>query len=186
MSTLHRMRGRDKLAAAALCAGSIVGCSVLFASTALASPAILTRGHAYCFYFWGHTFTGGMHLVAGGPRVITAGPSNYISGTGGKPQDTVVYVDCLTAAGRADGDAYVGLPRFVLGYSNGHYAFAEHVVVSHVKRLGSTDARTVTVSVSISGTVTTGSSATGAIKGTLRVTAPACLPKPLNMQFTGT
>ncbi|HVC24970.1 MAG TPA: hypothetical protein VND23_04375 [Acidimicrobiales bacterium] len=176
-----RQSGRSRAAA---CAGAICAGVVLLSTAAAASPATLTRGHAYCFYFFGHP-QGGMHLVAAGPRVISAGPSDYISGVGGKPQDTVVYVDCVDRAGNADGSAYVGLPRVVLKLSGGHFAFGEHVV-DHIRRLDSTDTSPLTVSVTLTGAVTAGSSSTGAIRGVLRVAAPGCLARPFASAYTGT
>jgi len=68
-----------------------------------ASIATLTPGHAYCYYFSSPGRYGGMHLVAATPTVIGAGPSNYISGVGGKPQDTVFYIDCASGTGRIGG-----------------------------------------------------------------------------------
>lgn len=177
-------RARGRLAKITAGAGAVAGCTVLLATTASASLPILTRGHPYCFYFYGKP-TGGMHLVAAGPRVLAAGPSNYISGTYGKPQDTVVYVDCVDAAGNADGSAYVGLPRVVLKVVHGHYSFAERVV-AHVHRLASADKRPLTVTVNLSGAVTATSSPVGSIVGALRVSAPSCLAHPFFSHFTGT
>lgn len=175
------LRGRGRaLALASATAAGLVAVS----SAAAASPAVLTVGHAYCYYFYGHP-QGGMHLVAAGPRVIAAGPSDYISGVGGKPQDTVVYVDCVDRAGNQDGAAYVGLPRIVLGFSGGRYSFAAHVV-RHVRRLESAVAVPLTVSVTVSGTVAASSSSTGEIRGVLRVSAPGCLNAPYVSAYTGT
>ncbi|MDA8290803.1 MAG: hypothetical protein M0Z33_03860 [Actinomycetota bacterium] len=168
-----------------LACGTAAAAGVLaLASAAAASPPVLTVGHAYCFYFYGHP-QGGMHLVAAGPRAIAAGPSDYISGVGGKPQDTVVYVDCVTRSGSPVGAAYVGLPRVALRLSAGHLVFAEHVV-RHVRRLDSASPVPLTVTVTVTGTVTTGSTATGAIHGVLRVSAPGCLAAPFASAYTGT
>src|SRR5665213_51222 len=75
--------------------GAQIGAVALFTVQASASLASLTPGHAYCYYFSGAGRSGGMHLVAANSHVIAAGPSNYISGTGGKAQDSVFYVDCV-------------------------------------------------------------------------------------------
>jgi len=145
-----------------------------------ASIATLTPGHAYCYYFSSPGRYGGMHLVAATPTVIGAGPSNYISGVGGKPQDTVFYIDCASGTGRIGGDAYVGLPRIVMQRSGDHYAFDREFVVPGIRHLGTRSHATTTVSVTISGSV-----AAGAINGRVQVSAPGCLTTPLVVAYEG-
>ncbi len=184
MTAFHRPTRASRRRRVLAAAGGAGASLLMLSAAAAASPAILTVGHAYCFYFYGHP-QGGMHLVAAGPRVIAAGPSNYISGVAGKPQDTVVYVDCVDRNGSANGAAYVGLPRVVLELQHGNFAFAEHVA-RRVRRLGSADKAPLTVTVTLTGAVTTGSTSTGAIHGVLRVSAPGCLAAPFASAYTGT
>lgn len=179
------MSGRRTLQRPFAGAGVVIGLGLMLAGVAGASVPILTPGHAYCFYFSGPASTGGMHLVAAGPSVIARGPSNYVSGTYGKPQDTVVYVDCVNRLGQPDGAAYVGLPRVVLHRANGHLHFARHVVAKDVRRLGVPRSRPLTVTVTLTGSVVTSSSSTGAIDGRLRISAPGCIPHPLSYSYTG-
>jgi hypothetical protein len=175
----ERSRLRRYLKRGLIPVGSVVGAALL-ATSAAASPALLSVGHAYCYYWYGTNRTGGMHLVAAGPRVIAAGPSNYVSGTGGKPQDTVVYFDCVPGPGRAGGDAYVGLPRTVMHLSGGHYVFSRHLVVHGVRHLGTRSRATISVTVTLTGTVSA-----GVINGVLHVAAPGCLPRPLALVYAG-
>lgn len=86
-----------------------IGLGLMLSGVAGASVPVLTPGHACCSYFSRPASTGGMHLMAAGPSVIAHGPSNYVSGTYGKPRDTVVCVDCVNRLGHPDGAAYVGL-----------------------------------------------------------------------------
>lgn len=154
--------------------------AALISTAASASLATLTPGHAYCYYFSGAGRYGGMHLVAAGPSVIAKGPSNYVSGVGGKPQETVFYVDCVPGRGRAAGEAYVGLPRIVLRPSGAGFTFDRHFVIPGIRHLGTTSRATMTVSMHISGTV-----AQGVINGEVHLTAPGCLPHPLAMTYAG-
>ena len=126
-----------------------------------------------------------MHLVAAGPRSISAGPSNYISGVNGKPQDTVVFVGCVDAAGNQNGSAYMGLPAFTMRVVKGHYEFAKRFVIKNVRLLDAASAASITATVTLSGTAIPGSSSTGAIRGTLRVSAPGCLSRTLVLPYTG-
>ena len=183
MELFSLVRGRGRRAAVAGFAATTS--AMMLASVAGATPLVLTRGHAYCFYFSTPT-NGGMHLVAAGPRAIAAGPSNYISGENGRPQDTVVFVGCVDAAGNQDGSAYMGLPRIALKDTNGHLHFAEHAVVHNVRRLDSAVPGKITVDVTVSGTYLAADASTRAIVGRLVVDAPGCLAKPLVLPFTGT
>jgi len=160
--------------------GSITVVAALFSGAAGASLATLSPGHAYCYYFSGPGRYGGMHLVAAGPSVIAKGPSNYESGVGGKPQDTVFYVDCLPGRGRIGGEAYVGLPRIVLHLVGGSYAFDRHFSIPGIRHLGTTSRARMKVTMHISGTL-----AEGVINGTVHLTAPGCLPRPLVMSYKG-
>ena len=154
----------------------VAGAASLFGVQAGAAAATLTPGHAYCYYFSTPRY-GGMHLVAASPTVIAAGPSNYISGLSGKPQDTVFYIDC---AGRIGGDAYVGLPRIVMQRSATGYAFDRNFVIPGIRHLGTTSRTTLTASISISGTVVV-----GAINGTVHVKLPSCLARTLVVHYSG-
>src|ERR1700733_13824662 len=121
-----------------------------------------------------------MHLVASSPTVIGAGPSNYISGLNGTKQDTVYYVDCATGAGRIGGVAYVGLPRIVLKPLGSGYAFKKTFVIKGIRHLETKSHVTMTVTLSISGSV-----GAGVINGKLKMTAPGCLPHGLSMTYSG-
>ena len=159
--------------------GSAFG-AVLLAAPATVGPALLTAGHAYCYYWSGGSREGGMHLVAAAPTAIAAGPSNFISGTGGKPQDTVVYVDCVPGPDRIGGDAYIGLPRIDLHLSGDRYSFNRHFVVHGIRHLGTTSRATMSVTVTLKGTAVA-----GAINGVLQVVAPGCLPRTLALVYSG-
>lgn len=161
--------------------GAQIGTAALFTVQALASPALLTLGHAYCYYFSGAGRSGGMHLVAAKSHEIAAGPSNYVSGIGGKPQDSVFYVDCISGNGRAGGEAYVGMPRITMHLSGGHYTFNKQFDRRGIKHLGSASHATFTVSVTISGTVNQ-----GVINGRVHLSAPGCLPHPIVVVYAGT
>lgn len=160
--------------------GSAAVISVLLTSTALASPALLTPGHAYCYYFSSPGRWGGMHLVAASPTVISAGPSNYISGVDGKPQDTVFYIECVGGSEDTGGYAYVGLPRIVLVPSGGQYVFNRHVVVGGLRHLEGSSTKTFAATVNLSGTVSA-----GVINGVMRITAPGCLSKTVAIRYAG-
>jgi hypothetical protein len=121
-----------------------------------------------------------MHLVAASPTVIAAGPSNFVSGVGGKPQDTVFYIDCVPGDGRIGGDAYVGLPRIVMQRHGGTYSFNNHYTIRGIRHLETNSKATTTVSFAISGSV-----AAGVINGTVHMAAPGCLPKTLVMNYAG-
>ena len=153
-----------------------VGIVSLFAVQAGAAVATLSPGHAYCYYFSAPRY-GGMHLVAASPTVIAAGPSNYISGLSGKPQDTVFYIDC---AGRIGGDAYIGLPRIVMRRSAAGYSFNRHFSVPRLRHVGTSSRATLTATVSISGSVVA-----GAINGVVHVAAPGCLARPIEVRYSG-
>ena len=155
--------------------------SMIFASSAFASPALLTPGHAYCYYFSTSGHSGGMHLVAAGPTVIAAGPSNYVSGMNRKPQDTVFYIDCASGPGRVGGDEYLGLPRIAAHLTNGRYAFHLDYTARNLKHIGTNARATSTAEVVLSGSVVA-----GAISGTIHLSAPGCVPRPFSMPFTGT
>jgi hypothetical protein len=161
--------------------GVLVGTLALFGvAGAGASIATLTPGHPYCYYFSSTGRSGGMHLVAATPTVIAAGPSNYISGVGGDPQDTVFYIDCTSGAGRVGGDAYVGLPRMAMHRSGNHYAFNDQFVIHGIRHLGTRSNATTTASIAITGTL-----AEGVINGTVHVSAAGCLPAPLVIHYAG-
>ncbi|HXC80152.1 MAG TPA: hypothetical protein VNU19_24235, partial [Candidatus Acidoferrum sp.] len=160
-------------------AGSLV-LSALMASVAVASPAILTAGHAYCYYFSTAGRSGGMHLVAAAPTVIAAGPSNYVSGVRGKPQDSVFYVDCVAGHGRIGGDEYVGIPRIDLHWAGSEYVFDRQFVVGGLKHIGVNSPDRTTASVRLSGSVTA-----GVINGVVRISAPGCLPHAIAVRYTG-
>lgn len=174
--TLLRRRGGRSLFASSVTVGAVA----LLASAAGASLATLTPGHAYCYYFSGPGRSGGMHLVAANPTVIAAGPSNYVSGTGGTAQDTVFYIDCVPGHGRVGGDAYVGLPRMVMHPSGGNYSFDGKYVIHGIRHLNTRSHLTTVVSLSISGSV-----APGVINGVVHVSAPGCLPHQLTIPFAG-
>ena len=161
--------------------GAQIGTAALFSVQALASPALLTVGHAYCYYFSGAEESGGMHLVAGSPHEIAAGPSNYISGVGGKPQDSVFYIDCLSGKGRVGGGAYVGVPRITMHMSGGHYTFSKRFNRRGLKHLGVASQVTFTASVTISGTVNQ-----SVINGRVHISAPGCLARPFVVVYAGT
>ena len=160
--------------------GVITVLAALFSGAASSSLATLTPGHAYCYYFSGSGRNGGMHLVAAGFSIIAKGPSNYVSGVGGKPQDTVFYIDCIPGRGRLGGDAYVGLPRIVLHPIGGSYAFDSDFLIPGIRHLGTTSRATMTVTMHISGRV-----AQGVINGVVHLTAPGCLAHPLVMSYAG-
>jgi hypothetical protein len=156
-----------------------LGVGALLATEAGAALATLTPGHAYCDYFSTPRY-GGMHLVASSPTVIGSGPSNYISGLNGTKQDTVYYVNCATGAGRIGGVAYVGLPRIVLTPLGSEYTFNKNFVIKGIRHLQTKSHVTMTVTMSISGTV-----GEGVINGKLKMTAPGCLPNGLSMSYSG-
>lgn len=164
----------------AVCAGSVAGAVTLIASSALASPALLTVGHAYCYYFSSPGNYGGMHLVAASPTVIAAGPSNYVSGLRGTAQDTVFYIDCIPGAARVGGTVYIGMPRMAAHIVDGHYGFSDHFVVRGVRHLDVASRITTTATVTLTGAVSA-----GAIVGSLKVTVPGCLPRARTIVFTG-
>lgn len=154
----------------------VVGAVSLFGVQAGADVATLTSGHAYCYYFSAPRY-GGMHLVAASPTVIAAGPSNYVSGLAGKPQDTVFYIDC---AGRIGGDAYIGLPRIAMQRSASGYVFTKRITVKGLRHIGTSSHATLTATLSISGSVSA-----GAINGTVKVKAPGCLSRTLVVHYSG-
>lgn len=154
--------------------------TALVAEDASAGVAVLTPGHAYCYYFSGPGRWGGMHLVAASPTVIASGPSNYISGINGKPQDTVFYIECLPGAGRAGGDVYIGLPRIAMHRVGDHYAFDRKILVRGLRHIGSAARVKAAASLSISGSVSA-----GVINGVVRVTATGCLPSPIAIHYAG-
>ena len=121
-----------------------------------------------------------MHLVAANPTVIAAGPSNFISGTGYKPQNTVFYIDCVPGPGRVGGEAYVGLPRIVMHPNGTSYSFDRKFVIPGIRHLGTRSHATMDVSLSISG-----SYSPGVINGVVHVTAPGCLPHQFVIPFAG-
>jgi len=153
--------------------------SALLTAEASADLPTLTPGHAYCDYFSTPRY-GGMHLVASSPTVIGKGPSNYISGLNGKPQDTVYYVNCQTGKGYIGGVAYIGLPRIVLQPVGSEYTFNKHFVIPGIRHLQTSSHVTMTVTMSISGSV-----GEGVINGKLKLTAPGCLPHGLSMSYSG-
>jgi len=161
--------------------GVQIGAAALFTVQALASPALLTTGHAYCYYFSSAGRSAGMHLVAANSHEIAAGPSNYISGTGGRPQDSVFYVYCIAGKGRDGGDAYVGVPRITMHLSGGHYTFSKRFIRRGIKHLGIASHATSTVTVTISGTLNQ-----GVINGRVHFAAPGCLPRPIVVVYVGT
>ena len=169
-----------RLRRVAVSLASVIGAVTLFTSTALASPAVLSPGHAYCYYFSSPGNYGGMHLVAASPTVIAAGPSNYVSGTGGTAQDTVFYINCIPGRGRAGGTEYIGVPGMSAHVVAGHYRLSEHFVIHGIRHLDVASRATTTASVTISGTV-----ASGAIVGSIRVSMPGCLPHSRTIAFTG-
>ena len=180
MTSDRRPLLRRELGRGFFASGIVIGALALLSVAAGASLATLTPGHAYCYYFSGPGRSGGMHLVAATPTVIATGPSNYISGTGKEPQETVFYVDCIPGPGRVGGDAYIGLPRIVMHPSGGGYSFAGRYVVPGIRHLGTRSHATSVVSLAISGTV-----APGVINGVVHVTAPGCLPHQLVIPFAG-
>lgn len=153
----------------------VIGAASLFGVEAGAAVATLTPGHAYCYYFSAPRY-GGMHLVAANTTIVP-GPSNYISGLGGKPQDTVFYVDC---AGRVGGDAYIGLPRIVMQRGATGYVFDRHFSIPGIRHLGTSSHKKLTTTVSITGSVVD-----GAINGTVHVKAPGCLSATLVVHYSG-
>jgi len=163
-----------------LSVASVAGAMTLLTGTALASPALLSPGHAYCYYFSALRNYGGMHLVAASPTVIAAGPSNYESGTGGTAQDTVFYINCIPGSGRLGGTAYIGMPRMSAHVVGGHYTFSDHFVVRGIRHLDIASHATTTASVTLTGTVSS-----GAIVGSIRVSVPGCLPRAHTIAFTG-
>ena len=146
----------------------------------LPGPALPSPGHAYCYYFSGTGRSGGMHLVAASPTTLAAGPSNYVSGLGGDPQDTVFYIDCVPGQGRIGGDAYVGIPRIAMHLANGHYTFATQFVDHGIRHLETRSSVKTTATVSLSGTVSA-----GVINGTVHISAPGCLPHALSIVYAG-
>ena len=179
------MKKRASLTRAALgrlvvTTGTLIGLAALLAGTAGASLATLTPGHAYCYYFSGPGRSGGMHLVAANPTAIAAGPSNFVSGTGNHPQDTVFYFDCVAGPGRIGGEEYVGLPRLAMHSNGSNYSFAGAFVIPGIRHLETSFHATSVVSLRISGSV-----APGVINGVVHVTAPGCLPHQLVISFAG-
>jgi hypothetical protein len=161
--------------------GVAIGSLALFSAAASADLAVLTPGHAYCYYFshadWGW---GGMHLVAANPTTISAGPSNYISGLNGKPQDTVFYVNCESGGSQIGGVAYVGLPRIAMHAAGSDYGFSEKYQFHGIRHLGTQSHVAMTVELSIDGTLSR-----DVINGTVRITAPGCLPHTYTVNYTG-
>jgi hypothetical protein len=155
--------------------------SALMANAAFASPALLTTGHAYCYYFSAPGRSGGMHLVAAAPTVIATGPSNYVSGVGGKPQDSVFYVDCVAGQGRIGGDEYIGIPRIALHWTGERYVFDRQFVEHGLEHIGVNSSRRTAAAVRVSGSV-----AAGVINGVVRISAPGCLPHAIAIRYAGT
>lgn len=154
--------------------------SGLLAENAFAGAAVLTPGHAYCYYFSSPGRWGGMHLVAASPTVIASGPSNYVSGTNGKPQDTVFYIDCVPGHGRTGGDVYIGLPRMALHRVGAHFVFSSKVLVRRLRHIGVRSRARTPASLSLTGSVST-----GVINGVVRIDAPGCLPSPITIRYSG-
>lgn len=164
--------------------GAVIGSLALFSAAASADLAVLTPGHAYCYYFshpsntaWGW---GGMHLVAANRTTISAGPNNYISGLNGKAQDTVFYVNCESGGSRIGGVAYVGLPRIAMHTIGSEYGFSKSYEFHGIRHLGTSSRTVMTVTLSISGEL---SAAT--INGTVKITAPGCLPRAYTVNYAG-
>jgi hypothetical protein len=161
--------------------GIALGSLALFSAAASADLAVLTPGHAYCYYFehadWGW---GGMHLVAANPTTISAGPSNYISGLNGKPQDTVFYVNCLSGGSRIGGVVYVGLPRIVMQANGSDYSFSRQYEIHGIRHLGTSSHTVMTVELAIDGTLSR-----DVINGTVKITAPGCLPHTYTVNYAG-
>jgi hypothetical protein len=162
-------------------AGVVIGSLALFSAAASADLATLTPGHAYCYYFnhseWGW---GGMHLVAAEPTTISAGPSNYISGLDGKPQDTVFYVNCESGPKQIGGVAYVGLPRIAMHAVGSEYSFSKKYTIHGIHHLGTQSRTAMTVTLAISGSLSR-----DVINGTVRITAPGCLPHTYTVNYSG-
>jgi hypothetical protein len=162
-------------------AGAVIGSLALFGAAASADLATLTPGHAYCYYFthpeWGW---GGMHLVAASPTTISAGPSNYISGLNGTPQDTVFYVNCESGPSKIGGVAYVGLPRIVMQAVGSEYGFSKKYTIHGIRHLGTRSRTAMTVTLAISGSLSG-----DVINGTVRITAPGCLPHAFTVNYSG-
>jgi hypothetical protein len=162
-------------------AGVATGSLALFSAAASADLATLTPGHAYCYYFshpqWGW---GGMHLVAGSPTTIAAGPSNYISGLDGKPQDTVFYVNCQSGPNLIGGVAYVGLPKIAMHAVGSEYTFSKKYTIPGIRHLGTKSHTTMAVTLAISGTLDR-----DVINGTVRITAAGCLPHTFTVNYAG-
>jgi hypothetical protein len=162
-------------------AGVVVGSLALFSAAASADLATLTPGHAYCYYFthpeWGW---GGMHLVAANPTTIAAGPSNYISGLNGKPQDTVFYVNCQSGSNLIGGVVYVGLPKIVMHAVGSDYAFAKRYTIPGIRHLGTQSHKAIVVTLAISGTLSRDT-----INGTVKITAAGCLPHTFTVNYAG-
>ena len=161
--------------------GVVIGSLALFSAAASADLAVLTPGHAYCYYFehagWGW---GGMHLVAANPTTISAGPSNYISGLNGKPQDTVFYVNCQSGGTRIGGVAYVGLPRIAMRADGSDYSFSQSYEIHGIRHLGTRSRTAMTVDLAIDGTLSR-----DVINGTVKITAPGCLPHTYTVNYAG-
>ena len=161
--------------------GVVIGSLALFSAAASADLAVLTPGHAYCYYFdhagWGW---GGMHLVAANPTTISAGPSNYISGLNGKAQDTVFYVNCQSSGTRIGGVAYIGLPRIVMHADGSDYSFSKQYEIHGIRHLGTQSHAAMTVELSIDGTLSR-----DVINGTVKITAPGCLPHTYTVNYAG-
>jgi hypothetical protein len=158
-----------------------IGSVALFGAAASADLAVLTPGHAYCYYFdhaeWGW---GGMHLVAANPTTISAGPSNYISGLNGTPQDTVFYVNCQSGANRIGGVAYVGLPKIAMHAQGSDYSFSKKYDFHGIRHLGTSSRTTMNVELAINGTLSR-----DVINGTVKITAPGCLPHTYTVDYSG-
>ena len=180
MDAMTRRRSPRNVGMALAALVAFVAISGLLAENAFAGVAVLTPGHAYCYYFSSPGRWGGMHLVAASRTVISSGPSNYVSGTNGKPQDTVFYIDCIPGRGRTGGDEYIGLPRIALHLVGGHYVFSRKVLVRGLRHIGIRSRVRSTASLSVSGSVST-----GAINGVVRITAPGCLPGPTSIHYSG-
>ncbi len=167
--------------------GAGAGATLLLGIGGVATAAVpvLSTGHAYCFYFSSTGSSGGMHLVAAAPAAISPGPSNFVSGSYGVPQDTVVFVNCLTRSGAAAGTAYLGFSRIALHNAGGSLHFARHLVARGLHRIGVPGTGTVSVTVTLTGTVIANGSSAGAIVGTLHLAAPGCLPHPVTYHYTG-
>jgi len=158
-----------------------IGSLALFSAAASADLAVLTPGHAYCYYFdhakWGW---GGMHLVAANPTTISAGPSNFISGLNGTAQDTVFYVNCESGGTRIGGVAYVGLPKIAMHPVGSDYTFSKNYEFHGIRHLGTQSRTTMTVELAIDGTLSR-----DVINGTVKITAPGCLPHPYAVVYAG-